>query len=78
MNTVEPPYTVKVINTAGVPKEVSDYISLMVSIIRDAREWRLRNRGDDIEVSISAPELSNQDTTNPSFHFCLEVTEIIL
>src|SRR5438046_9824366 len=57
MNDVEPPYTVRVVNTARVPTEVRDYISLMVSLIRDAREWRFRNRGDDIGVSITAPEV---------------------
>src|SRR5258706_674096 len=59
MNDVEPPYVVRVVNTARIPTEVREYISLMASIITDAREWRFRNRGDDIEVSITAPELSD-------------------
>ncbi len=59
MNSVEPPYTVQIVNTVRVPKEVSDYILLMCSVIHDARQKRLQNRGGDIEVSITAPELSN-------------------
>jgi hypothetical protein len=59
MNSVEPPYTVKINKTAAILKEVTDYIRLMISIITEARIWRYKNRGDDIEVSISAPELLN-------------------
>ena len=57
MNDVEPPYCVRIVNAADIPKEVADYILLMVSVIRDARQWRLDNRGEDVEVSIAAPEL---------------------
>ena len=52
MNSVEPPYVVRITNISEVPKEVADYISLMISVIQEARQDRLRRRGDDIEVSI--------------------------
>jgi hypothetical protein len=53
INSVEPPYVVRIINISDVPKEVADYISLMISVIQQARKDRLQRRGDDIEVSIS-------------------------
>jgi hypothetical protein len=53
MNSVEPPYVVQITNISGVPKEVADYISLMTSVIQEARQERRQRRGDDIEVSIS-------------------------
>jgi hypothetical protein len=54
MNSVEPPYAVRVTNINGAPKEVADYVFLMISVIREARQERLQRRGDDVEVSISA------------------------
>jgi hypothetical protein len=53
MNSIEPPYAVRITNIGGVPKEVADYISLMISAIQEARLQRLQRRDDDIEVSIS-------------------------
>jgi Barstar (barnase inhibitor) len=52
MNTVEAPYTVRVIGSDTAPKEVREYIELMVSVIRDARDWKRANRGIDTEVSM--------------------------
>ena len=59
INSVEPPYTIQVIGTSSIPREVIEYVSLMASVIREAREERYRNRGDDIDVSISATESSD-------------------
>ena len=56
MNRVEPPYVVRITNINGAPKEVADYISLMISVIQEARQERLQRRGDDIEVSMSAED----------------------
>ena len=53
MNSIEPPYAIRIINISEVPKEVSDYVYLMISVIEEARQERLQGRGDDIEVSIS-------------------------
>ena len=58
INSIDPPYLIKVINTPGVPSEVINYISLMASVIKAGREWRCTHRGTDIEVSLVAPELS--------------------
>ncbi len=52
-NSVRPPYTVQIKNIADAPSEVADFVSLMVSVIREARQERFRRRGDDIEVNIS-------------------------
>ncbi len=57
INSVEPPYTVRITNTSGIPSDVADVIRGFSSAIREHREWRLRHRGDDIDVSLEAPEL---------------------
>jgi hypothetical protein len=54
MNSIEPPYVVRITNISGVPKEVADCISLMISVLQEARQERLQRRGDDIEISIEA------------------------
>ena len=54
INSVEPPYTVQVTNMDEAPREVADYVQLMISAIEEARSWRFQQRGEDIEVSISA------------------------
>jgi len=53
MNSVEPPYTVQISNFNGASKEVADYVSLIISAIREGRHDRFQRRGEDIEVSIS-------------------------
>jgi hypothetical protein len=58
MGGAEPPYTVRVINLKSVPDEVTNEVLLMISTIEQARQWRLENTGVDVNVSISAPELS--------------------
>jgi hypothetical protein len=57
INSIEPPYAVRITGTAGIPTEVTDYISLLVRAIREGRQWRLANRGADVEVTLQAPEL---------------------
>jgi hypothetical protein len=54
MNSVEPPYTVQIKNITSAPREVADFVALMISVIKEARQERFERRGDDIEVSISA------------------------
>jgi RNAse (barnase) inhibitor barstar len=51
MNSVEPPYTVQISNLNAAPKEVADYVSQMISAIREGRQ-RFQRHGEDIEVSI--------------------------
>jgi hypothetical protein len=53
MNSIEPPYTVQIKNITGAPEEVADFVSLMISVIKEARQERFKRRGDDVEVSIS-------------------------
>jgi hypothetical protein len=58
MGGVEPPYVVKVINVKNAPSDVRDYVSLMASIIAEARKERFNRDGTDIEVSIVAPDIA--------------------
>jgi hypothetical protein len=51
INSLEPPYLIRIIVTEAVPCEVREYIDLMVSELRTARDW-LRAQGGDEEVSI--------------------------
>ena len=53
INSVEPPYTVQIKNIANAPTKVADFVSLMASVIKEGRQERFRQRGDNIEVSIS-------------------------
>jgi hypothetical protein len=53
INSVQPPYTVQIKNLANSPIEVVDFVSLMASVIEEARQERFRRRGDNIEVNIS-------------------------
>jgi hypothetical protein len=53
INTVQPPYTVQIKNIVSAPSEVADYVSLVASAIKEARQERFRRRGDNIEVNIS-------------------------
>jgi hypothetical protein len=57
INSIEPPYTVKITNTGSVPGDVAEVIRDLASYLRKQREWRLLHRGDDVAVSIEAPEL---------------------
>ena len=52
MNSVEPPYTVQISNLNAALKEVADYVSLVISAIREGRHDRFRRHGEDIEVCI--------------------------
>jgi hypothetical protein len=63
MNCIEPPYMVKVIKTQGIPGDVTSYITLIASVIKAGRESRCSRHGTDVEVSLVAPELSNEDAT---------------
>ncbi len=56
INSVEPPYTVQIKNINYAPSDVTDFVSVMISAIKEARQERFRRRGDNIEVSISAED----------------------
>jgi hypothetical protein len=52
INSVEPPYTIRIVKTANLPADVADHIRVMASAIdRDS------NHGTDPEVSLVAPGL---------------------
>jgi RNAse (barnase) inhibitor barstar len=52
MNSVGPPYTVQIRNLNAASREVADYVSLMVSAIKQGRHDRFQRYGGDIEVRI--------------------------
>jgi hypothetical protein len=47
------PYAIQIKNITKAPSEVADYVSLMASVIEEARQERFRRRGGNIEVNIS-------------------------
>jgi RNAse (barnase) inhibitor barstar len=53
INSVQPPYAIQIKNITKAPSEVADYVSLMASVIEEARQERFRRRGGNIEVNIS-------------------------
>ena len=52
LNSVQPPYTIRVTGSAKVPSEVRKEIAALSQIIKDARRWRANHRYDDVEVAI--------------------------
>jgi len=60
MNSVDPPYEIRICGSWSATEEVRDYIDLMISIIARGRQDKLNLRGDDTEVSIriAAEDLS--------------------
>jgi len=59
MNSVEPPYMIRIVRTADLDTEVRDYITMMAGLLLEARADHYARRGIDVEVSISVPEVSN-------------------
>jgi hypothetical protein len=57
MNSVEPPYAVRISGLSATPKEVHDHVELVSGALVDGRIYRKRHNGDNVEVSIvRAPE----------------------
>ena len=50
INTVEPPYTVRILGAAGLPEIVRDYVAAHARYVRDRRAWHLSERGEDVQV----------------------------
>jgi hypothetical protein len=50
-------YTVIIRNTGNIPKSLADDISQMCLVTREEGAWRVEMAGNDIEISIIAPEL---------------------
>ena len=52
LNSVQPPYTIRIAGSAKVPSEIRKEIEALAQDIKDARRWRANHRHDDIEVAI--------------------------
>jgi hypothetical protein len=52
INAVEPPYTVRISGLSTAPKEVRDHVQLVSDVLVDARIYRKRHKGDDVDVSV--------------------------
>ena len=51
INDVKPPYAVRLVNTAGLPKEVREYLETLRGALMDARLDRRSREGHDVEVN---------------------------
>jgi hypothetical protein len=52
MNTLEPPYVIKVVNTAGLVPEVKEILRDFSSAIAETRARRLARIGEDVAVRL--------------------------
>ena len=52
INKVNPPYTVKICNTSGLPKEIIEEIELLSRSLMDARAESKIRRGQDVDVKL--------------------------
>jgi hypothetical protein len=52
INAVEPPYTIKVLGVAKLPKDVLDHVELVKRALAKARTDYQRLRGGDVEVAM--------------------------
>jgi len=52
INSVEPPYSVRISGLSTAPKDVRDHVELVKDDLVEARIYRKRHNGDDIDVSI--------------------------
>jgi hypothetical protein len=52
MNSVEPPYTVRISGTASLPKEVRDDVEEASKFLEEGRKDYQRSRGGDVDVAI--------------------------
>jgi hypothetical protein len=52
MNTLKPPYVIKVVNTANLVPEVKEVVSYFSSAIAETRVRRLARIGEDVAVRL--------------------------
>jgi hypothetical protein len=52
INSVEPPYTIKITGTTALPKDVKAEIDIAKKILADGRSYYQKARGGDVEVAI--------------------------
>ena len=56
INSVEPPYSVRIVGSEHAPEEVQDYIRLMISELMDARAYSARSGSGDVDVTLVIEE----------------------
>lgn len=52
INSVTPPYTVRISGLSAAPQQVRDEIQLAGDMLMNGRIYRKRHEGDDVDVSI--------------------------
>jgi hypothetical protein len=52
INAVEPPYMVRISGLSTAPSDVFDYVELVSDALVEARIYRKRYNGDDVDVSV--------------------------
>jgi len=52
INAVVPPYTIRILGAAALPKDVFDHIELVKEALERARADHRNRRGADVEVAI--------------------------
>lgn len=52
INSIEPPYEVRIVGGESVPQAVRDYIADLADALERRRKWQRTNRGIDTEVSL--------------------------
>src|SRR5690242_17277259 len=53
VNSVEPPYCVRIVGSEHAPEDVRDYIQLTISALMDGRADRAARGRDDVDVSLA-------------------------
>ena len=51
MNAIQAPYVVRIVETSKCNDDLAYEINLLAETIREARAWRLKHYGDDVDVS---------------------------
>jgi len=54
INALEPPYSIRIHNTANIPSEVKNSIDELARIIAEARSEHLSTKGQDVEVLLES------------------------
>jgi len=61
INSIEPPYRIRISGTKGIPKDVLDHIELMKELVIEHRAECHARQGRDVDISLEiADEISHQ------------------
>jgi Barstar (barnase inhibitor) len=52
LNAIEVPYVIRITGTANCDKALKDEIIRLSEMIRDARAWKLKHYGKDVDISL--------------------------